>query len=401
MSAGEGTPGTEPAEAGQGSEQGGSGSGEQGTTQAEPGSEPGSAAGGDAGGAGGEAGSWAPSIDDLASMPDGMDEVLRLVASSAEAMAEVGGTPGEKQKLEAVRSDAEQLVKSLTGMREMVGAVRKSVNAAQMAADGGVDDDAYGLESDPDEYYRIQTQIRAEASVLSRRLNQVLAENRADRLASVQYRSGQRLSMPGLMRAVADSNHDSVYRRKGRSRNRKYAFAILGDVSGSMRGDKIAQMAYTSILGAEAIAQTDGCELAVYAFAENCVLLKPFDLSLEIRGGYLGDIGTLAEPGSRVGRGATNLGAAVERAGADMLARYDDSWRRVIMVVTDGMPSDSLAAEHNIRSLVRHDGFDMFGIGIKTQGQLAKLFPHWIRIEDAWELSPALMRMMRKAVVRG
>ena len=62
------------------------------------------------------------------------------------------------------------------------------------------------------------------------------------------------------------------------------------------------------------------------------------------------------------------------------------------MVITDGIPSDGQDAERNIRtSRDRHpqpvpDGAD---------------FPHWVALADAWELGPALMRRMRKAIVLG
>jgi uncharacterized protein YegL len=364
-------------------------------------------------GAPGDAGAreWAPTQDDLASLPDGHADVLKAIVDSAEAMADArqvgrggsqGGTvPGgrsQPQELEHARADAELLARQLSGMRAMIGDVRRQVTAARDADETGVDDDRMELVTDDDRYDRILESVHVEASVLTRRLGQVLAENRADRLASVTYRSGQRLSMPGLMQAVADPNHDLVYRRRGRSKNRRYAFALLGDCSGSMRGEKLSQMAYTAILASKAIEDVDGCDIAVYGFASDVAVLKPFGISLEIRGGYLGAFGKQTKLG-----GSTNMGTAIHRAGADMLARYDESWRRVIMVVTDGQPSrnDRHDVEKVIRSLIRHDDFEFFGIGIQTQGRLAQIFPHWIALADAWELTPALMRMMSKAVVRG
>jgi uncharacterized protein with von Willebrand factor type A (vWA) domain len=402
---GEGQDGTPEPGSGNEGENGEPGGGES-APGGEPGGEnaPGSAAGDKAeGGSGNGAGDadgeaagkgWAPSQDDLAALPGDMGEVIAKIARSAETMGELGG--GELD--EHVRADAEQLARSLSGMRDMVGSVRRSVQAAQDQDRGAVDDDRCSLKADGDKYIKILTAVNAEASVLGRQLGQVLAENRADRLASTQYRDGQRLSMPGLMRAVVDPNYDTVYRRRGRAKNRRYAFGILGDVSGSMAGEKMAQMAYTTVLASAAVERAGGCDVGVYAFATDCAVLKPFSLSLDLRGGYIGSIHKQS-----LGGGRTMVGNAIERVGADMLRQFDDSWRRVILVITDGIPTDGPVAEKNVRSLIRHDDFDFVGIGIDINdpGRMAQMFPHWVALADAWELGPALIRMMRKVVVKG
>ena len=394
----EGEPGAEPGADGTPGDGAGE-SGESGEPESEKAAGDSTGSGGDGAGQGdGEptegTGSWQPSQDDLAALPGDMGEVLRKIAASAETMGELGR--GELD--EHVRADAEQLARSLSGMREMVGSVRKSVMAATSQERGAVDDDRCRLVADGDKYIKILTAVNAEAGVLSRQLTQVLAENRADRLASMTYRDGQRLSMSGVMRAVADPNHDTVYRRRGRSKNRQYAFGLLGDVSGSMAGEKMAQMAYTMVLASSALERADGCEVGAYAFASDCAVLKPFSLPLDIRGGYLGSIHKQG-----LGGGRTMVGHAIERVGADMLKQFDSSWRRVILVITDGIPSDGEVAEHNVRSLIRHDDFDFIGIGININnpGRMAQMFPHWVALADAWELGPALMRQMRKVVVKG
>ena len=74
---------------------------------------------------------WARPRNDLASLPEAMADVLGKIAPSAEAMAELGGEGRGGQELEHVRADAEQLARSLSGTRDMVGAVRRSVDAAR------------------------------------------------------------------------------------------------------------------------------------------------------------------------------------------------------------------------------------------------------------------------------
>ena len=87
-----------------------------------------------------------------------------------------------------------------------------------------------------------------------------------------------------------------------------------------MRGEKMSQMAYAAILASHAIEEAGGCKVAVYAFALDCAVLKPFDVELDVRGGYLGAFGAQR----RIGDSRTMIGAGIKRVGSDMLRQFDE-----------------------------------------------------------------------------
>ena len=74
--------------------------------------------------------------------------------------------------------------------------------------------------------------------------------------------------------------------------------------------------------------------------------------------------------------------------------------RKMILVITDGMPDNSLAA-NNVIGVAQKIGFEVYGLGIRDE-HVTHLLPHTSRvINDLPELVPAMFAMLQAALLKG
>jgi uncharacterized protein YegL len=305
------------------------------------------------------------------------------------------------------RVKADELGKTLHGSRQMVDRLNGQAKRIMAARNTHEDDLKYGLAdfADSARYWKIVEQIGGDADYLKRGLTSTLSENAFDRWSSVAYETGGRIHVPALARGVKTGRRD-VFRRQTRNKNRRYAVALVVDCSGSMWGRRLAEAQVAIVQMAQALRRTPGVDFAIYAFAgdfpdspDYCACLKPFDMDMSRREGIVGGfISKLGTNGSPIG-GGTYLGRAIERVGAELLGSYGDDWRKLVITVTDGVPSDD--PEPIVRQLWRKHEVDFVGISIGNPGRLARIMPHYLAVQNAYELGGALTTILRRAIRKG
>ena len=293
------------------------------------------------------------------------------------------------------REVADKIGSRLHGSRKMVDRLNGQAQRILTARNTHEDDAKHNLATHAsiDHYWAQADKVGVESDLLRRGLASILNENRFDRWSSVPYESGGRIHVPALARGVKTGRRD-VFRRQTRNKNRQYAVALLVDASPSMYGSALAHASLATVQIIQALRRTQGVEFAAYAFGAQCACLKPFDMDMKRREAIVGGLPKLQTLGC-----GTMLGAAIERVGGELVGGYGDDWRKLVIVVTDGAPSDD--PEPIVRTLWRKHDVDFAAVGIKTAGRLARIMPHFVVIDDAYDLAPALTQILRRAIRKG
>jgi Mg-chelatase subunit ChlD len=300
-----------------------------------------------------------------------------------------------------VRDIAEQVEDRLNALAEAQASAGKAIERMHTAARHTPDDDRNKTGDDPASYESVAKRMASKASTLARTLAGVLRENSFDRWSVNGYKTGKRLHSRKLH--LAAQGNLSVYRRKERPKNRKYAVELLMDVSGSMMGHRITMARDATILVGEALEKAK-IDFAVYCFGDDTVCVKPFDRSLADRRGKLGTMHHLTQHFGN----STCMGWAIKRASEEMLARYDNDWQKMIIVVTDGAPNSCGRAGHHehanpkplVRELEEDYGVEVIGIGIAENGVRA-IFPSHMVLTDVDQLPRMLVQTVRSRVRKG
>ena len=339
-----------------------------------------------------------PSERELAGMTDQqrewLEEMLRNMPASG--MEPENFEPMDEDLLQPPGEAAEEVTQRLDGGRRMVGDIGNEIRRVLSRREVTADDRLFDLRDDEERYDAFWAEVSEQGSVLGRQLESVLTENRFDRWSAIGYESGGRLHAQNMARVPARER--AIFKRKTRAKNRQFAVAVLQDVSVSMDSTQMRHATLAGVLVAEGLHRAAGVEFAYYAFSSQTACLKPYEFSLNKRMGKIGALGTLQ---SKTG-GGTEMADALSRAGADMVERFGGpDWKRVVIVVTDGQPNDVGRTQAVIRELAVKYDVHVIGIGIKTPGQLAKLFPVWVKIDDARDLGGELVRVLRRTIRKG
>jgi Mg-chelatase subunit ChlD len=198
-----------------------------------------------------------------------------------------------------------------------------------------------------------------------------------------------------------------VFKRRTRVKNRRYAVSIVCDASPSMdRQGRAVQAAKATIMAVEALDSVQGMDVAVYGFASDVGCLKPFDRLLSTRRGKIGNLTHTHKFG-----GSTRMATALARAGRDLAkwAGESDDTRKLMIVITDGKPSDGA---ENVAAVVKEvrerHGVETIGIGIgeDAPGDYfpstgAEIFKSWETLTDPRDLPKALGSALRRNVRKG
>ncbi len=74
--------------------------------------------------------------------------------------------------------------------------------------------------------------------------------------------------------------------------------------------------------------------------------------------------------------------------------------RKIILVITDGMPDNQLAANNAI-GVAQELGFEVYGLGIRDE-HITHLLPHTCRVvNDLSDLVPSMFAMLQAALLKG
>ncbi len=168
------------------------------------------------------------------------------------------------------------------------------------------------------------------------------------------------------------------------------AVHVLLDVSGSMAGAPINLANRACYAVATALSHIRGVNPAVTAFPATTVTNSVFPIMRH--GQAVPDLFDLRASGG------TPLAGAVWWVLQTMLPLKEQ--RKMILVITDGMPDNQLAANNAI-GVAQKLGFEVYGLGIRDE-HITHLLPHTSKVvNDLPALVPAMFAMLQAALLKG
>jgi len=181
-----------------------------------------------------------------------------------------------------------------------------------------------------------------------------------------------------------------VFQKESVQRGLNTAVHVLLDVSGSMAGSPINLASRACFAVATALSHIRGVNPAVTAFPATTVTNSVFPI---MRHGQpvpvMFDIRA---------SGGTPLTGALWWVLQTMLPLKEQ--RKMILVITDGMPDNPLAANNAI-GVAQELGFEVYGLGIRNE-HITHLLPHTSRVvNDLPDLAPAMFAMLQAALIKG
>lgn len=194
-----------------------------------------------------------------------------------------------------------------------------------------------------------------------------------------------RLNYANLGRFFAGNT--KIFWRRNEQKGLSVAFHLLIDCSASMNGKAIsmARQACYAILKTLDGIRGINCALTAFPGASSNSVIQ----LLEHGKRFSGRLGLIAE-------GSTPLAQALWRMLKEML--YLQEKRRLILLVTDGVP-DSIAAANNAIALCRKMGFEIYGIGIQSSC-IKMLLPGYSTSIDRLEELPGSVFELLQEILR-
>ena len=181
-----------------------------------------------------------------------------------------------------------------------------------------------------------------------------------------------------------------VFQKESEQQGLNTAVHVLLDVSGSMAGAPINLANRACFAVATALSQIRGVNPAVTAFPATTVTNSVFPIMRH--GQAVPDLFDLRASGG------TPLAGALWWVLQTMLPLNEQ--RKMILVITDGMPDNPLAANNAIGAAQKL-GFEVYGLGIRDE-HIARLLPHTSKVvNDLPELVPAMFAMLQAALLTG
>ena len=168
------------------------------------------------------------------------------------------------------------------------------------------------------------------------------------------------------------------------------AVHVLLDVSGSMAGAPINLANRACYAVATALSHIRGVNPAVTAFPATTVTNSVFPI---IRHGQ-----TVPDMFDIRASGGTPLAGALWWVLQTMLPLKEQ--RKMILVITDGMPDNPRAANNAI-GVAQKLGFEVYGLGIRDE-HITHLLPHTSKVvNDLPDLVPSMFAMLQTALLKG
>ena len=228
-----------------------------------------------------------------------------------------------------------------------------------------------GAESQSADPAELEAAVRSQVPRLLRDLQAVLAPWQRRRLQS-GHATGTCVDLRRAMAFEAKRRgHDKLWQRRQRPGRPHAVVSLLVDLSGSMRGEKIAAAAAGTLLLAETLdCLAPAVRFAINGFQDEVIPVHPFDepLSPASRARIL-EMADEVEGERKGGHNCPrwNDDAPCLAAAAEALAR--EPGQRLLIVVSDGRPagrrSDEADLKAQVQRLSRDDaGLTLFGLGL-------------------------------------
>ncbi|MEA4991092.1 hypothetical protein SDC9_12476 [bioreactor metagenome] len=168
------------------------------------------------------------------------------------------------------------------------------------------------------------------------------------------------------------------------------AVHILLDVSGSMAGAPINLAKQACLAVTTALSRIRGVNPAVTAFPAATATNSVFPIMRH--GQAVPDLFDIRASGG------TPLPGALWWVLQTMLPLKEQ--RKMILVITDGMPDNPLAA-NNATGVAQKLGFEVYGLGIRDE-HITRLLPHTSKVvNDLPDLVPAMFAILQAALLKG
>lgn len=181
-----------------------------------------------------------------------------------------------------------------------------------------------------------------------------------------------------------------VFQKEFVQRGLNTAVHVLLDVSGSMAGSPINLANRACFAVATALSHIRGVNPAVTAFPATTVTNSVFPI---MRHGH-----AVPEMFDIRASGGTPLAGALWWVLQAMLPLKEQ--RKMILVITDGIPDNPLAANNAI-GVARKLGFEVYGLGMRNE-HITHLLPHTSRVvNDLPDLVPAMFALLQAALLKG
>ncbi|WP_291442004.1 VWA domain-containing protein [Desulfovibrio sp.] len=181
-----------------------------------------------------------------------------------------------------------------------------------------------------------------------------------------------------------------IFQKKSVQLGLNTAVHVLLDVSGSMAGAPINLANRACYAVATALSHIRGVNPAVTAFPATTVTNSVFPIMRH--GQLVPDLFDIRASGG------TPLAGALWWVLQTMLPLKEQ--RKMILVITDGMPDNTLAANNAI-GVAQKLGFEVYGLGIRDE-HITRLLPHTSKmVNDLPDLVPAMFAMLQVALLNG
>ena len=181
-----------------------------------------------------------------------------------------------------------------------------------------------------------------------------------------------------------------VFQKESEQQGLNTAVHILLDVSGSMAGAPINLANRASFAVATALSHIRGVNSAVTVFPAVSMTNSVFPIMRH--GQAVPDLFDIRASGG------TPLAGALWWVLQTMLPLKEQ--RKMILVITDGMPDNQLAANNAI-GVAQKLGFEIYGLGIRDE-HITHLLPHTSRVvNDLPDIVPAMFALLQVALLKG
>ena len=181
-----------------------------------------------------------------------------------------------------------------------------------------------------------------------------------------------------------------VFQKESEQQGINTAVHILLDASGSMAGAPINLANRACFAVAKALGHIRGVNPAVTAFPATAGTDSVFPIMRH--GQAVPDLFDIRASGG------TPLAGALWWVLQTMLPLKEQ--RRIILVITDGMPDNPLAANNAI-GMAQKLGFEVYGLGIRNE-HITFLLPHTSKVvNDLPDLVPAMFAMLQTGLLKG
>lgn len=233
-----------------------------------------------------------------------------------------------------------------------------------------------------------EIESRARSTTVSLRKQLMALVQSSDKVQKRYETRGRKVDSRRL-KGVAGGDY-RVFRRDKRAKKVNTAVHILLDASSSMRaGSRITIANEASLAIAQSLEAIPRVSVAVTAFKGG--LENPVYEMLQHNQTARASAGRFAVTAS----GGTPMAPALWHAARDLCNRNEE--RKIVMVITDGMPCHADQC-HNVISLMQRSGYEMVGIGIGSDAISGFISDHCV-IQDASDLKHRLFEIFRKKLV--